>query len=400
MRDLRSIAVPAYGPSILSAVGTGAVVPVVALSARDLGASVGTAAFMVALLGIGRLLGDLPAGAAAERFGERRSLMVAAGVEFVGGAGCLLARQVWLLAVSILLIGIAGALFALARQAYLTDAVPVALRARALSTLGGVARIGLFFGPFVGALFIGIWGTGAAYLVDMIASVGAFLVVLLTRDITSHRTPSASAGPNRSGAVAILVQYRRVLATAGVAVLFISVARSCRTALVPLWAETLGLDSAHTSLVFGISGAVDMLLFYPAGAAMDRRGRTVIAVPSMIILALGMIVLPLSGSFLTLTIVSVILGFGNGIGAGLVMTMGADASPVVGRTKFLAGWRLMSDTGAALGPTLISAITLAFPLAIAAIAMGALSLLGAGWAGFWVPKYDPTRSRRQPRNDK
>ncbi|MEO6955110.1 MAG: MFS transporter [Antricoccus sp.] len=393
LRDLRAIAVPAYGPSILSAVGSGAIVPVVALSARDLGASVGTAAFMVALLGIGRLLGDLPAGAAAERFGERRSLMVASGIEFVGGAGCLFARQVWLLAVSILLIGVAGALFALARQAYLIDAVPIELRARALSTLGGVARIGLFFGPFVGALFIGIWGTGAAYVVDMIASVGAFLLVLLTRDITAHRRRAETADRNRAGVLAIVVQYRRVLATVGVAVLFISVARSCRTALVPLWAETLGLDSAHTSLVFGISGAVDMLLFYPSGAAMDRYGRTIIALPSMIILALGMVLLPLSGSFGTLTIVSVILGFGNGIGAGLVMTMGADASPVTSRTKFLAGWRLMSDTGTALGPTLIGIITIAFPLAVAALAMGALSLLGAGWAGFWVPRYDPTRSR-------
>ena len=38
---LRSIVVPVYGPTILVAIGQGAIIPLVALSARALGASVG-----------------------------------------------------------------------------------------------------------------------------------------------------------------------------------------------------------------------------------------------------------------------------------------------------------------------------------------------------------------------
>ncbi|MBK6887073.1 MAG: hypothetical protein IPH03_12040 [Tetrasphaera sp.] len=52
---LRPIAVAAYGPTVLSSIGTGAVLPVLALTARDLGASVGTAAVIVSLLGVGML---------------------------------------------------------------------------------------------------------------------------------------------------------------------------------------------------------------------------------------------------------------------------------------------------------------------------------------------------------
>ena len=72
--SLWRIAVPAFGPTVLNAVGQGAVLPVVALSALDLGASVGFAAFLVGVLGIGQFAGSLPAGALVVRIGERRAL--------------------------------------------------------------------------------------------------------------------------------------------------------------------------------------------------------------------------------------------------------------------------------------------------------------------------------------
>lgn len=198
MRDLRSIALPAYGPSILSAVGTGAVIPVIVLSARDLGAGLNLSAFMVALLGVGQLAGDLPAGALAARIGERATLVGACALEAVGMAGGALARNVPLLAASILVLGLSASTFGLARQAYLTDAVPIALRARALSTLGGVGRIGLFVGPFIGAAVVSRWGISAAYVVGLCSSASAFLLLLVVPDITAgHRAEQLLAADVR-----------------------------------------------------------------------------------------------------------------------------------------------------------------------------------------------------------
>lgn len=185
VRTLREMALSAYGPTALSAVGSGAVLPVVVLSARDLGAGVNVAAFMIALLGIGQLAGDLPAGALAARVGERAALIVACGLEALGMAGCATASSVGVLAASVLLIGVSGSVFGLARQAYLTEAVPIPLRARALSTLGGVNRIGMFVGPFVGAVVVAGWGTSAAYVVGLVASAAAFVLLLVVPDITS-----------------------------------------------------------------------------------------------------------------------------------------------------------------------------------------------------------------------
>jgi hypothetical protein len=61
--SLRSIAVPAFGPALLFSVGEGVILPVVALSARDLGASVAVAALTVTLIGLGSWFFNLPANA-------------------------------------------------------------------------------------------------------------------------------------------------------------------------------------------------------------------------------------------------------------------------------------------------------------------------------------------------
>jgi hypothetical protein len=77
------------------------------------------------------------------------------------------------------------------------------------------------------------------------------------------------------------------------------------------------------------------------------------------------------------------------MGAGLVMTLGADAAPPDARAQFLGGWRLMADLGNATGPALIAVITLVAPLAVAAVVMGAAAAGGAGWLRLWVPRFDP-----------
>ena len=389
---LSRIAVPAFGPTVLASLGHGAVLPVLALSARELGASVGVAALTVALLGVGQLAGALPSGALAARIGERRALLVAAAVEAAAMAAALLAQSVWMLGVAVFAMGLSGALFGLARQAYLTEIVPIGMRARALSTLGGVHRIGLFFGPFAGAAAVAAWDIRGAYAVAVAASAAAFLLVLAIPDLTAHHE-RAGRGLERRTVSSVLLEHRRILLTLGTGILAIAAARGARTSLLPLWAENIGLSATDTSLVFGIAGALDMLLFYPAGAVMDRFGRAWIAVPTVVVLGLGMMALPLTDSMLTLTVVALVMALGNGIGSGIVMTLGADAAPADARPQFLGGWRLFADFGLSAGPLLVSAITLVAPLAAACVALGALSLAGGGWLARWVPRHDPTRRR-------
>jgi MFS family permease len=391
---LRRIAVSVYGPTILVAVGQGAILPLVALSARALGASVGTAALIVALIGLGQLIGDLPAGALAARIGERRALIAACVVDAMALLGAFLAQSLIVLAVAMTIAGVAHAVFGLARHAYLTEAIPVPFRARALSTLGGAFRIGLFIGPFVAAVIVTRWSIGAAYGFAAIMSVAAAILTAFLPDVTGDRraTPAGDRKRYRS-VVSVLAEHRRILLTLGVGVLVISAARATRQSIVPLWAESIGVDAATTAVIFGISAGVDILLFYPGGAIMDRFGRVFVAVPTMIVLGLGFVLLPLTTGATSVGLVAALMGLGNGISSGIVLTLGADASPPQDRAQFLGGWRVCSDLGNTTGPLVIGVVSAFAPLAVAAVTMGLLTWAGAGWLVKWVPAYAP-RTRR------
>ena len=97
-----------------------------------------------------------------------------------------------------------------------------------------------------------------------------------------------------------------------------------------------------------------MLVFYPAGKVMDQKGRRWVAVPSMIIMGAALLLMPLTHGATTLLLAACAIGFGNGIGSGMLMTIGADHSPRFGRAHFLGVWRLMSDIGASCGPAALS----------------------------------------------
>ena len=74
------------------------------------------------------------------------------------------------------------------------------------------------------------------------------------------------------------------------------------------------------------------------------------------------------------------MGFGNGIGSGIMLTLGADTAPSLGRVKFLGLWRVLSDSGAAAGPVLVSVLATLWTLAAGIVGVGFVGLLAAGFA--------------------
>ena len=239
---------------------------------------------------------------------------LATGLVALALVACLLVPTVWGLAIAIGATGVAGAVWGLARQAYLSEAVPIEMRARALSTLGGVQRIGSFIGPFLGAFAMRFLGTDGAYWVHLVAAVLACGVLVSLPDVESVRRTRGSRPVAAQSTWAVIRDTCRCLRTLGVGALLVGAVRASRQVVIPLWALHIGLDPQTTSIIFGLSGAVDMLLFYPAGSVMDRLGRKWVAVPSMFVLGLAHLLLPLTHSTVTLTAVAMLMGVGNGLG--------------------------------------------------------------------------------------
>ena len=404
-----------YAPSLIYAIGVGAIMPAIAAASTRFGASLAVAASTVTLIGIGSLFANAPAAQLASRAGERTTMIVSASVGTLGVTLAWAMVAGWLplaepadfvgYMVGILLIGMAAAGFNLARQSYLAVAIPLTHRARAMSMLGGMQRVGAFFGPFLGAAVQSFMGIQGAFAVGA-TCMG--VAVIVTCFIDELDDPGATAQTTTTGSLEIVSNptmrslakaHWRVLLTSGLGVLCLAALRASRTAVIPLWAEYLGLSPAQASLIYGVSGAIDMLMFYPAGSIMDRKGRRVVAVACLTGLAIGCAVIPFTTTSVWLMVGAFLIGLGNGFGAGIVMTLGADYSPTVGRPKFLALWRLLSDAGMLSGPLLISAVTAVSTLAAGIWAISAVALVGAGIFTKTLPggPGPVTRDARSPR---
>lgn len=381
----RDIALAAYGPSVVSAVGHGAVMPILALRARDLGADVSTAAVVVALMGVGSLLASLPSGALVARIGERRTLTIVGCLDAVAMAAAALTESVLALGIAVTFSGMTWTAFIMARQGFMIDVVPYSHRARAMSMLGGSMRVGVLVGPLLGAGLIRVGSITWVFWLAAAMSLVSALLALTMPDLGSEARGRATA---HLSVLSVLRAHRRVLLTLGTAVVIIGASRSLRVVLLPLWADHVGLSASTTSLIFAVAAAVDIAFFLPGGWLMDARGRAVVAVPVVASTALACLLLPLATTVATVTAVMVLVAAGNGLGSGIVMTLGADAAPEEGRAQFLGGWRLCGDIGNAGAPVLVGALAALAPLATVCLAMGGLAAAGTVWVGYWTRRVD------------
>lgn len=379
---LRQLGPSVYLPSAVYSTGLGAVAPVIVVSAIDLGVSLAVAAVVAALQGVGQILGALPAGVLIARVSERRAMVAATCLALPALLTCVLAEDVVLFGAAVAVLGLTGAAWGVARHAYLTEAVRPDLRARAMSTLGGLARVGTFTGPLLGSAAMRVAGLDGAYVVALtLIGLATVLVAFLPAVPHDRLGPGGGAQPPLW---AVIRDNGRTLSTLGFGVLLVGALRTSRQTILPLWGVALGLDPATIGLVYAISAAVDMLLFYPAGRLMDRRGRRWAAVPAMTLLGVAHALLPLTGGLAGLIVAGLLMGVGNGLSAGLVMTVGADVSPAVGRAQFLGAWRVCADIGIGGGPLLIGALTAAASLTAAALATAGVGLAAALLLHRWL----------------
>ena len=399
----RQVVVAAFLPTILFSIGEGAIIPIIPVVAHDLGSGLAGAGLISAMIVVGELLGDIPAGALVARIGERTAMIGASLLSIVGVVVSVVAPNPWVLGIGILLIGVATAVFALARHAFMTSFVPPVYRARALSTLGGTFRFGYLVGPFVTAGVIQATGSAVnAFWIHLVACLAAVVVLVVLHDpedvVTTRPGPGArEAEASERGLFRTIAANRRVLATLGTGSALVAALRASRNVILPLWAVSIGIDEATTAIVIGSAAALDFALFYAGGWIMDRFGRLWTAVPSMIGLGASHLLLAFThdvdGAVVWFVVVAALLSLSNGIGAGILMTLGADLADPAHPAPFLGAWRFTNDTGAAVAPLLIAGVTAVASLPIAAGVMGVLGLLGALDLRVFVPRY---AGRRRP----
>lgn len=412
---LAALVWPVYVPSVLHSIGSTAILPVVPLLALRLGYGVSAAALLTVVMGIIGVIGPIPVGAVMQRLGERPALVATGALLALTNLGGW-----WMIehatrpatadrigfVVILAMMALTQQVWALGRQSYLGSTLPARFRARGMSTFGGMMRIGQIIGPALGALVISAGHLAWVYLLDLVTITAATLLVAccMVPGETRGNVGEAQAGAERirPGEPSPFAPGRPALSTmllASLGVTPLVVGRFARQTIIPLAGVAWGVSEAQISLVFAVAAAVEIIVFAPAGVIMDRYGRAAVAVPCLLVMGVGYLGLGLATPWLehadahvaalALGAAACLMAVGNGMGSGIVMTLGVDFSPEHARTRHLARWQTIQGLGRLVAPVLVSAVTLVAPVSAAGAVTGLACLAGGCWLWTFLPGATP-----------
>lgn len=386
---LRALILPIYLPSVIYALGTGAVNPVLTLAALALGFDKAGSSAVVGVFGMVGIVLSPAVGRLINRIGDRPALITGSFISIVALLASLwallsgesaIARAVYVGVVVLLALG--ANIWSLARQAYISQSIPVSHRARAMSTFGGMVRLGNLAGPLAATAVLAIWAMQAVFILQLVMVV--LSLALVVAFVVPHPRVDQSAVTSKIAAAQQAFDAQKKvspLATAimGIGMNALTVLRANRMVIVPLWGTALGLPEHFITLVYGLTTLLDAMMFFISGILMDRRGRLWALVPSLAIMPVAIIVMVQVPNVVGFVIGAALIGFGNGFGSGIVMTTGADLAPARGKASFLGIWQAIVAIGSASGPFIVSGLTAMISLAAGLWATAAIGLFGLVW---------------------
>ncbi|MFN2198219.1 MAG: MFS transporter [Anaerolineales bacterium] len=380
---------PVYLPTFLISLAGGILIPVLPLYLREFEVGYGLVGLVLSGQAIGMLIMDIPSGMVMRRLGQRRAMIVGLSLVALSTLALFWARSVPEALLYRIFSGMGFSVFGVSRHAYIAENAVIGVRGRAVALFGGINRIGRFSGPAIGGMIGSALSLRAPFLImGLLISIALFLVILMvprTRATQFREQGSLKSYVQQLWSTA-KDQYR-ILTTVGAGQLFAQMVRTGRDVLIPLYgADVLGLDVAQIGWISTFASAIDMTLFYPVGMVMDRWGRKYAIVPSFLVQGIGLALIPLTTGFLGLAAVGGLIGFGNGLGSGTMLTLGADLAPAEVRGEFLGMWRLIGDLGFTLGPSIAGAVAAALALPAAALVMGSSGVVASMIFLFLVPE--------------
>jgi MFS family permease len=241
-----------------------ALTPLLPSYADDLDLSKTGVGILAASYPAGALLGGIPGGVAAARYGVKPTVVAGLLLMVCTTTAFAFAENIVLLDLARFAQGFASSLTWTASLAWLVSQAPPERRGLLIGTAMSAAIVGALFGPVLG---------GVASVVGIEVAFAAVAVLGLVLAVWAALTPATRAGePQPLSMLSAAARNRAVLGS----VWFVTLPAllfSTMNVLASLRLDVLGMSAVAISAVFLISAAVEAVLNPAAGRISDQRGR-------------------------------------------------------------------------------------------------------------------------------
>ena len=264
-------------------------------------------------------------------------------------------------------------------QMLVNDAVSSDLRGRAMSMVGGGMRVAFFVGPLIGGVLVDVAGFTVTFLVCGLITMSGLLPFVRFRQGADGTQRFERPEPVDEDLLGALRAHRRLLLLAGIGTAMVMTVRAGRNVIVPLIGDDLEMSATAVGALVAIGTGADLLLFPVAGWLMDRFGRLAALVPAFSLLGLGLLVLGINYSMAGAVVAGVVMGVGNGMSSGILLTIGADLAPREDSGPFLSALGMTQDIGIIAGPVLVGWLADAAGLQTSAVVLAVVMFVAIAW---------------------
>lgn len=379
--ELRRLVPPLYVPVAAMTLGVGIILPLVPLYLEDTGVSLSLVGVIIGAFGVGAALIGIPASAFAERRSNDLLLLVAMVAAGASVAVFGLTEVAVLLILARLIGGFGFGAMGQSRQLFVTRGVPLRFRGRVTSGMGGTHRLALAIGPLIGGAVAETVSFRAAFLLAGVVTIAGAVFWVLPGG--REEVEVVAAAP-RVDVIEALRRHRRLVVVGGLGPMLIMAGREGRYVVIPLVADRLGLSVSEIGGLLAVGTVIDFVVFPVSGVLMDRLGRLYAIVPAFTVMAIGMVMLGLADTATDVAVASVLIGAGNGVTSGAMLTLGADLAPDGEQGPYLAGFNLITNFGFFLGPFAVGAVADLAGLDVSAFVLGAILIAGVAWIALVV----------------
>lgn len=379
-------------PALAIGLGQGITTPVLPIFARDeFGVSVQVAAYLFVAQMLGGLAASVPVGYAIDRWGRRRVLLAGPIIVGVALLATATAQSFAILLVYRFIAGWGTQMWMLSRLAVIADGGGGS-RARQITSMFGVQRLGLLAGPIIGGVTAELFGIRVPFIlhgiVALMAVIPSFLVVQESNPNQSKRGGGKSGSDEQFSVKMLLKPPIPILYTAQ---FFSTMTRGGAIGggtvfLFGAYAYNVdSLDLAYLSSAMALAG---IPLTLSAGYIMDRFGRKVTVVPGLALFSLSMVWFALTAAnhwgywaFVVGFVWMQLIGAGL---SGSMQTIGTDFAPPQARGRFFGIGRMVSQGGFMANPLSFSAFVAVSGYAAAFTFLAGTGLVSAAILGFLI----------------
>jgi MFS family permease len=362
--------------ALLAMFATSLTNPLLAIFAKEIGATGVWIGLAVAGYWVSRVLLEVPSGILSSKYGYYTPMVLGLVLTALGSAVCMYVSDPIQLVLGRALQGLGAPLFFAVSMTFIVNLFPVERRGGAMGVFQGIE----FFGNILGSAFSGYmvtaFGFKGGFLLATMLVVISIILIMAPKNIRAESRAQPKTASIPLSSLLKVFENKTLLIVASATLAEFIMSTGVLYTVFPLYAnEGLGFSLTDIGLLMGARSVGYVVAMLTMGAVADRVGRRPVLIFGLASTAVMIVALSFVSSFLGILILISVLGVTTGAIWIVCPVLAAESVDPSLRGAAIGTYRTFFDLGSIFGPITMTWVFSAYGITPCFYLSGALLVL-------------------------